>query len=603
MVREDERLYISVVSPTSLSLSRSSFHTSGSTSYSAKGLAMAAETKYAHNLNQAMVREDERLLSEGEVHIDIVSVGEIINADSQSQGQNQNILRIYNEPLCGCEVPVVVQERMSSSAPSKENGKKNEDPESKRDRLLGSVQQMIKLDTARHAAPKGSVQLPAPCIFEVPDKLRKLKASAYTPRAVSLGPLHKDDKHLQRRGMEGHKKRYMLSLFLRSMSTDEAVEAGIAKTEAMCVDAMLEMVDKARACYDASHGLCEDDDVKFAEMLILDGCFLLELFYKRKEEEEVGVDPVFSNQLLQLDIIHDLVLLENQIPFSVLEKLFECTLKRIKGNPSSLTDLVLNFFEKLHLFGDIKVKKEVTPTSNRHVLGLLHSYYRPSSAQQENTKENELIIKHTATELDRAGVKFVIGVGKDYLDLKFNTSCWFDWLCGSYCVYDSSRSRLCCCFSWFCQIFGRSRFGIPKLCIFDDTETLLRNLIAFEQCCPDIEQRHITSYAFFMDTLIDSIKDIHLLETAGVIVNNSGSSEDASDLFNNLCKEIAMTNFFFFSQWKQVDDYYNSPWPRSLALLRRNYFSNPWSGISVIAALILFALIVIQTVYSVRSSP
>ncbi|KAK2999634.1 hypothetical protein RJ639_022891 [Escallonia herrerae] len=527
-----------------------------------------------------MVREDEGLLSEGEELI--ISVGDIINADSQ-------------------------------------NGRKTENPVPIRDELLLSVEQMINADAAKiHAAARGSVQLPAPSIFKVPDKLFKLKESAYTPRAVSIGPFHKDDKHLPK-VMEEHKKSYMHSLFRRTRRSDETVAADVVKAATECVDAMLGIVDRARACYAASHRLCDDDEFKFAEMLFLDGCFVLELLYKYKKEE-FGGDPIFSNLLFHLDIIHDLVLLENQIPLFVLEELFECTLKRIKGiNPSSLTDLVLHFFKTLNIFEDIQMKRKDTTTSDCHILGLLHSCYRPSSALQENSNEYQHINKHSATELDRAGVNFVAyspkknsatGMGEDYLDLNFSTSCWFDWLCGTrasseiptYCVFDPTRSRLCYCFSWFCQLFGRSRFEIPKLGIFDTTETFLRNLIAFEQCCPDIEQRHITSYAYLMDTLIDSAEDVHLLENARVIENNLGSSEDASDLFNNLCKEVALGKFFFFSQWKQVDDYYNRPWPRSLASLRRNYFSNPWSGISVIAALILFALTVVQTVYSIRSS-
>ncbi|KAK2980229.1 hypothetical protein RJ640_018336 [Escallonia rubra] len=171
----------------------------------------------------------------------------------------------------------------------------------------------------------------------------------------------------------------------------------------------------------------------------------------------------------------------------------------------------------------------------------------------------------------------------------------------TYCVDDSTRSRRCCCFSWFCQLFG-SRFELPELFIQGDTESFLKNLIAFEQCYLDIEHRYMTSYAYLMDTLINTKEDIQLLEDAGVIYNGLRSSEDAADLFNNLCKEVALGNFFFFSQWKQVDYYCKRRWPRRLALLRRNYFGNPWTGISVIAALILFALTVVQTVYGVRSS-
>ncbi|KAK2980224.1 hypothetical protein RJ640_018331 [Escallonia rubra] len=515
--------------------------------------------------------------------------------------------------------------------PSPASNKKNEDPVLKM-HLLSSVQKMIHDARERHDEPRGSVQPSAPCIFKVPDKLRELKPSAYTPRVMSIGPLHKHDKHL-REDMKGHKMSYMLSLFLRTSSSVETVlEADVKKVENDCVDAMLGIVDWARACYDASPGLCDyDDDVKFAKMLLLDGCFLLELLYRYKEK--FGGDPIFSNVLLYLDIIRDLVLPANQIPLFVLEALFECTLKRIEGNSSSLTDMVPDFFESLNIVKDIQTKARDTPTSKRQILGLLRSCYLPSSAQQENNNlrdqppsaqqdNNDLrdqpppaqqdnnIHKHSAVELDRAGVNFVTGVGKDYLDFEFNTSCCFHWFCRkrepseipTYHVRDSTRSPGCCCFSWFCQQFGRSRFGIPKLCIFDDTETFLRNLIAFEQCCPDIRQRYITSYAYLMDTLINTKEDVDLLADAKVIENYLGSGEDVSDLFNNLCKEVALGKFFFFSQWKQVDDYYNRPWPRRLASLRRNYFSNPWTGISVIAALILFALTVVQTVYGVRSS-
>ncbi|KAK2980227.1 hypothetical protein RJ640_018334 [Escallonia rubra] len=519
---------------------------------------MAAETTHAPNSNQAMVREDEGL---------------VINVDAPAE------------------------------------------------KLLKSIGKMINDDVEKmKEAASRSVQPPAPCIFEVPDKLRELKASAYTPRAVSIGPLHKDDKHL-RKDMEGHKKSYMHRLFRRTRRSDNAIADDVVKATKECVDAMLGMVDKARACYEASPELRGYDDVKFAEMLILDGCFLLELFYKFKMKEFDGGDPtIFSNVLLHLDIVHDLVLLENQIPLFVLEELFDCTLKRIKGNPSSgddypsLTTFILDYFANLNIFEAIQMKKKGTSTSDRHILGLLHSCYRPSPPQalpapQANSKEDEDNIKHSAVELDRAGVNFmpygrkktsVTGVVGDYLDLEFNISCWFDRLCGKRAP---SEIPMCCCFSWLCQLFGRTRFEIPKLLIFDTTETFLRNLIAFEQCCPGIEQLYITSYAHLMDTLIDSKEDVHLLEKARVIENYLGSGEDVSDLFNNLCKEVELEkNFFFFSQWKQVDDYYNRPWPRRLASLRRNYFSNPWTGISVIAALILFALTVVQTVYSVRSS-
>ncbi|KAG5550484.1 hypothetical protein RHGRI_015452 [Rhododendron griersonianum] len=35
------------------------------------------------------------------------------------------------------------------------------------------------------------------CIYRVPEDLRKVKEIAYTPRLIAIGPLHREDKHLQ----------------------------------------------------------------------------------------------------------------------------------------------------------------------------------------------------------------------------------------------------------------------------------------------------------------------------------------------------------------------------------------------------------------------
>ena len=71
----------------------------------------------------------------------------------------------------------------------------------------------------------------------------------------------------------------------------------------------------ARRCY--AEGF--DDAGDFAEMLVLDGCFLLE-FFLRKGEGQLAA-PGGAKWAWQ-HMYHDVLLLENQIPFFVLEKLY-----------------------------------------------------------------------------------------------------------------------------------------------------------------------------------------------------------------------------------------------------------------------------------------
>ena len=50
---------------------------------------------------------------------------------------------------------------------------------------------------------------------------------------------------------------------------------------------------------------------------------------------------------------------------------------------------------------------------------------------------------------------------------------------------------------------------IPMLQLYDNSEHLLRNLIAFEQTYP-LTQGNITAYAIFMDCLVASLEDMRL---------------------------------------------------------------------------------------------
>ncbi|KAK2976208.1 hypothetical protein RJ640_023415 [Escallonia rubra] len=264
----------------------------------------------------------------------------------------------------------------------------------------------------------------------------------------------------------------------------------------------------------------------------------------------------------------------------VLQELFDfCLLQSY-----TLPILIIKFFGNMLNF-NLELKMHMITETTAHILGFLHECYLPcDTTTSEKTNTNQ-IIKHSAIDLDRAGVDFKEGKGRDQICVKFSTSCRF--------------SCLRRCYSWFFQLCGKTSFEIPKLCLYDSTEPFLRNLIAFEQCSPSIPL-HITSYTFLMDTLINTKKDVEVLEEAGVLENYLGASEDATHLFNTLCKEVVLGEFTFGKQWLEVEKYRKSEWPSHVASLRRDYFSSPWALISVIAALILFALAVVQTVYTIR---
>ncbi|KAI8556932.1 hypothetical protein RHMOL_Rhmol05G0295200 [Rhododendron molle] len=331
---------------------------------------------------------------------------------------------------------------------------------------------------------------------------------------------------------------------------------------------------------------------------------LLESEIKISSGQE-NTDPIWAANTVQ----HDLLLLENQIPFFVLEKLFRLTVDRIQNNRPrklSLHDYVFHYFGnivspeenstssgggtaptsrgspgdstvlRISVDDEMKSSEEdgvLTSNGQRyyHILHKLHEYCRPKTKQ---AKEKVLIeIMPCASELAYAAVKFEPVPVRDLFKVEFSDPK------GPF---------------WWCQT---ARFKIPVLEIYDNTELFLRNLIAFEQCCPKVSQ-HFTSYALLMDMLVNSGRDVQLLERAGVMRNHLGSRADATNLFNNLCKGVVPGEFFFADMCSKATAYSKRRWPKNLAHIRRTYLSSPWSFIAFCVAFIAFGIQIVTFVQS-----
>jgi hypothetical protein len=102
-----------------------------------------------------------------------------------------------------------------------------------------------------------------------------------------------------------------------------------------------------------------------------------------------------------------------------------------------------------------------------------------------------------------------------------------------------------------------------------------------------------------MDRIINTKEDIQTLKTSGVLRNYLGSSELPLDFFNRLCINVILDEEYFSEPCKQVDAYCKLYWVNFVGSFKFTYFSNPWTGISVFAALVLFAFTGLQTVCTV----
>ncbi|XP_059668890.1 UPF0481 protein At3g47200-like [Cornus florida] len=439
-----------------------------------------------------------------------------------------------------------------------------------RSQLLESLEKKITSNEDNFEGLKTYKQNWSSFIYRIPVETRKVDERAYTPSVVSIGPLHRGSEHLK--AMEEDKLSYMQYLFLHFTDAAERLER--------CVDAMFDNESYARTWYAELKirvDNAESARVKFAEMMLIDGCFILELLFKNyiRSTNPTIRDPILDNYSMTAAVRHDLMRLENQIPFFVLDTLFNLTVASLlKDYEISLKGCIFLFFGGMIGLQRIPNPNPVNPI---HILDLLHRCYWPSGDLNYPSATSQSKFEYSATQLDLAGVKFKAAVSE--INNLFKVNFRIDHSCF--------------------HVFTSGCFEIPPFSITSSTEPFLRNLIAMEEFYFDGRFRYFTSHAFLMDKLINTAKDVDLLVQAGVIRNYLGSSEEVAHLYNNICNNVYVGGFHFNEPCNQVTDYCNLFWPRCVARLNRDYFGNPWTGLSVFAAIFIFVLSSLQTIYAI----
>ena len=128
-----------------------------------------------------------------------------------------------------------------------------------------------------------------PCtIFRAPTNMRRVNEHAYDPVLVSIGPFHYKKALLQ--GMEEHKLQFLFGL-MRYQSKEEKEHRFQRLAEAM-----KRLEGRARRCYSEAFDDISTDD--FVRMMVIDGCFILELFRYYQRSEKVITNPFHLFHLL-----------------------------------------------------------------------------------------------------------------------------------------------------------------------------------------------------------------------------------------------------------------------------------------------------------------
>ncbi|XP_035549742.1 uncharacterized protein LOC108994363 [Juglans regia] len=390
-------------------------------------------------------------------------------------------------------------------------------------------------------------------IFKVPSMLRRDHEKAFTPEVVSIGPFHRNNTQLQE--MENNKLWYLKCLLNRTRTTElKSLVEAIESIEQDC-----------RKCYSEVGDLTRDE---FIEMMVIDGCFILEFLCRYKARDKLeryeerrcmdtykelelgcsevyfreismelkgGDDPVFKTSWMPRKIVADLLLLENQLPWCVLVCLLNLmtnwkTTDQYKN--CLLDDLVailvkeyIIFYYGQHQFNRLGTHKHLLDCFRNYLVGSC-TIKRPVSPPASSVHPKWMPIK-SVTELLDFGVGFFRAPdGANFLDVKFEE--------------------------------GR-KMKMPAIVIEENTESLFRNLIAFEHCDPR-KGYEITSYAALLDCLIKSPEDARHLEQKHILRIIGLSNEDRASflmrllynndtsfhgfLYSDLCHDVNVQNLF-----------------------------------------------------------
>lgn len=443
-------------------------------------------------------------------------------------------------------------------------------------------------------------------IFRVPANMREGDPAAYAPRIISFGPFHRADPALQ--SMSRLKLRYLQKLLLRNR--DAALDDYLGLVQGLEA--------RARASYSEDIDM---DSNAFVEMLLLDACFIVEILlmqtdgdsYDDDDEEEEEEDPVVTTNWTLPLIEYDMLMLENQIPYFVTEGVFELATAARAAAGSSLTKLLLAFFDDLLPCGRTTAPSEGAVPRFHHVLHLVHSCIMPEQYQQQETKRsyNPLIylklhrVRRVSSNLYRRLLSSLsarsVGSGSSSsvpsLLLTPESIPSAISLKEAGVKFKERESD-----SFLDVAFRGGTMEIPALRVGHRTSSLFRNLIALEQCLPGVGT-HVATYELLMDCLVDTGEDAALLHRHGCIVNGLGSGEDAALLFNRLCKEVTVEygSCYLAGLFKDVKRHCDSRWNKWRAKLMHDYFSNPWAVLSLAGAVILIFLTVVQTFLAVLS--
>ncbi|XP_022962578.1 UPF0481 protein At3g47200-like [Cucurbita moschata] len=377
-------------------------------------------------------------------------------------------------------------------------------------------------------------------IFRVPKLLRNMHHRAYTPQVISIGPLHHHRKNLL--ASEPYKLRYCSNFLSHLGNPMDSFELIKNNTRTW--------MKEVRNCYGEPINM---NDEKFLNMMVVDGCFLVEFLIQHHNR-------YYPNTCFQTP--NNLDLTFHQRSMEIFTDLICWKIKSISSFLNHLVDLL--------------------------------SFHFVSKTSLENNNNNRLITPPSITELHEASV--TIKKAEDFkhvMDISFKN----EILTIPPLVIDDffePTMRNLIAFEHF--PLGNQRKCIQYIVFMNDLINTEKDVNLL------VKAGIITNNIGGSDKEVSKLFN-NLCKFKGIIINdNGGCDQEVAKMFNDLCKFVEQPYHDCFNNTnKALYEHYNRRWNKAKGSLKHNYFSMPRTTISIIATL-LIVMTLLQTIFSVISA-
>ncbi|TXG47902.1 hypothetical protein EZV62_027196 [Acer yangbiense] len=423
-----------------------------------------------------------------------------------------------------------------------------------------------------HAMPK---------IQQVPFMLRDNEnfVKYFKPKLVSVGPYHHKDPNLK---ITNPIKLKLAANFIK--------ETGVNK-KTLYFD-IKNQIKKFRDCYD-NEATKDYLDHELAWIFLVDGCAILQFMYISADDHPKNSEKYLRKLGIKTDHVafgqHDLFLMDNQLPYQLLQLIMRSTSKEEDMFLQSIDKFIFDYtkapgqkYQKndeilkdnhVHLL-DLMRKILIQPRKNNKPTGCGEIIINLTVDLFDKLKSNDKISEHwhsfrNMKELRSAGIKLKPSETSGVRDITFSGG----------------------------------TLKLPPIVVDESTAAKFLNMAAYEMC-PDFQNDfEVSSYLCLMDVLIvDRAHEVKELRENNILHNALGSDKEVATLFNEISTDLVPSEEIYLELKSHIEDYFNTIWLKWLRQVfqdLRDYFKGRWSLLAFIGAFLALASSIIQTVYTV----